>query len=57
MLASGRLARLAGTCQFGAWFGLVLRQKSAGGRSSLGHLTKRGDDDLRTELKGMVILK
>jgi transposase len=43
--------------QFGAWFALVLRWKSSGGKSSLGHITKLGDGDLRTELKGMVILK
>jgi transposase len=56
MATSGLLVQRAGARRIGAWFGLMLRQKSSGGRSSLGHITKRGDDDLRTELKGMVIL-
>jgi transposase len=34
--------------QFGAWLGLVPRQNSSGGKASLGRITKRGDDYLRT---------
>jgi transposase len=29
--------------QFGAWLGLVPKQNSSGGKASLGHITKRGD--------------
>ena len=36
--------------QFGAWLGLVPRQNSSGGKVSLGRITKRGDDYLRTLL-------
>lgn len=36
--------------QFGAWLGLVPRQTSSGGRSTLGRITKRGDIYLRTLL-------
>lgn len=36
--------------QFGAWLGLVPSQNSSGGKSSLGRITKRGDDYLRTLL-------
>lgn len=36
--------------QFGAWLGLVPSQNSSGGRASLGRITKRGDDYLRTLL-------
>ena len=36
--------------QFGAWVGLVPRQNSSGGKTSLGCITKRGDDYLRTLL-------
>jgi transposase len=36
--------------QFGAWLGLVPRQNSSGGKTSLGRITKRGDDYLRTLL-------
>ena len=36
--------------QFGAWLGLVPRQNSSGGKQSLGRITKRGDDYLRTLL-------
>jgi transposase len=35
---------------FGAWLGLVPRQNSSGGKTSLGRITKRGDDYLRTLL-------
>ena len=36
--------------QFGAWLGIVPRQNSSGGKASLGRITKRGDDYLRTLL-------
>jgi transposase len=36
--------------QFGAWLGVVPSQNSSGGKSSLGRITKRGDDYLRTLL-------
>lgn len=36
--------------QFGAWLGLVPRQRSSGGTASLGRITKRGDTYLRTML-------
>jgi transposase len=36
--------------QFGAWLGLVPRQYSSGGKTRLGHITKRGDEYLRTLL-------
>jgi transposase len=36
--------------QFGAFVGLVPRQNSSGGKASLGRITKRGDDYLRTLL-------
>jgi transposase len=36
--------------QFGARLGLVPRQNSSGGKASLGRITKRGDDYLRTLL-------
>ena len=35
---------------FYAWLGLVPRQNSSGGKASLGHITKRGDQYLRTLL-------
>ncbi len=35
---------------FGAWLGLVPSQTSSGGEASLGRITKRGDDYLRTLL-------
>jgi transposase len=34
--------------QFGAWLGLVPSQNSSGGKTSLGRITKRGNDYLRT---------
>lgn len=34
--------------QFSAWCGLVPKQHSSGGKSSLGHLSKSGNRDLRT---------
>ncbi len=36
--------------QFGAWLGIVPSQNSSGGKTSLGRITKRGDDYLRTLL-------
>ena len=36
--------------QFAAWLGLVPRQYSTGGKTRLGHITKRGDPYLRTYL-------
>jgi transposase len=36
--------------QFAAWLGLVPQQRSSGGRTSLGQITKRGDRYLRTLL-------
>lgn len=36
--------------QLGAWLGLVPRQRSSGGKSTLGRITKRGDEYLRTLL-------
>ncbi len=36
--------------QFGSWLGLVPSQNSSGGKASLGGITKRGDDYLRTLL-------
>jgi transposase len=36
--------------QFGAWLGVVPSQNSTGGKASLGRITKRGDDYLRTLL-------
>lgn len=36
--------------QFGAWLGLVPRQRSSGGKSNLGSITKRGEIYLRTLL-------
>ena len=36
--------------QFSAWLGVVPRQNSSGGKVSLGRITKRGDDYLRTLL-------
>lgn len=36
--------------QFGAWLGIVPSQNSSGGKVSLGRITKRGDEYLRTLL-------
>lgn len=36
--------------QFGAWIGLAPKQRSSGGKSQLGTITKRGDPYLRTLL-------
>ncbi|HNG55614.1 MAG TPA: IS110 family transposase [Nitrospira sp.] len=46
----GEFAQFKKASQFGAWLGLVPRQNSSGGKASLGSITKRGDDYLRTLL-------
>ncbi|QTD43920.1 IS110 family transposase [Ottowia testudinis] len=46
----GDLSQFANARQFGAWLGLVPSQNSSGGKASLGRITKRGDDYLRTLL-------
>jgi len=44
----GDFHQFSGGHQFGAWLGLVPSQNSSGGKTSLGRITKRGDDYLRT---------
>lgn len=46
----GDFAQFANARQFGSWLGLVPSQNSTGGKASLGRITKRGDDYLRTLL-------
>lgn len=46
----GDFAQFSNGRQFGAWLGLVPSQNSTGGKVSLGRITKRGDDYLRTLL-------
>jgi len=46
----GDFAQFSNARQFGAWLGLVPSQNSSGGKASLGGITKRGDDYLRTLL-------
>lgn len=46
----GEFDQFANARQFGAWLGLVPSQNSTGGKASLGRITKRGDDYLRTLL-------
>ena len=46
----GDFTQFRSGAQFGAWLGLVPRQNSTGGKTSLGRITKRGDEDLRTLL-------
>ncbi len=46
----GDFAQFKNGAQFGAWLGLVPSQNSSGGKASLGRITKRGDDYLRTLL-------
>jgi transposase len=46
----GDFAQFANARQFGAWLGLVPSQHSTGGKASLGRITKRGGDYLRTLL-------
>ncbi len=48
--AVGDFSQFKSGAQFGAWLGLVPRQNSSGGKPSLGRITKRGDDYLRTLL-------
>jgi transposase len=44
----GDFHQFKGGHQLGAWLGLVPSQNSSGGKTSLGRITKRGDDYLRT---------
>ena len=46
----GEFGQFRSGAQFGAWLGIVPRQNSSGGKASLGRITKRGDDYLRTLL-------
>lgn len=46
----GEFSQFANARQFGAWLGLVPAQNSTGGKASLGRITKRGDEYLRTLL-------
>ena len=46
----GDFHQFRGGHQLGAWLGLVPSQNSSGGKTSLGRITKRGDDYLRTLL-------
>jgi len=46
----GEFKQFNSGAQFGAWLGIVPRQNSSGGKVSLGRVTKRGDDYLRTLL-------
>jgi transposase len=46
----GEFTQFSNGAQFGAWLGLVPSQNSSGGKASLGRITKRGDDYLRTLL-------
>ena len=43
-------SQLKSGAQFGAWIGLTPRQHSRGGKNSLGGITKRGDNYLRSLL-------
>ena len=46
----GDFTQFSSGAQLGAWLGVVPSQNSSGGKTSLGHITKRGDDYLRTLL-------
>ena len=46
----GDFKQFRGGHQFSAWMGIVPRQNSSGGKTSLGRITKRGDEYLRTLL-------
>jgi transposase len=46
----GEFRQFSSGAQFGAWLGIVPSQNSSGGKASLGRITKRGDDYLRTLL-------
>jgi transposase len=48
--AVGDFRQFRNAGQFAAWLGLVPRQNSSGGKTSLGGITKRGEDYLRTLL-------
>jgi transposase len=48
--AVGDFSQFHSASQFAAWLGLVPRQNSSGGKTSLGGITKRGQDYLRTLL-------
>jgi transposase len=50
MVNVSNLTQLKTGAQFGAWLGLVPSQNSSGGKTSLGRITNRGDDYLRTLL-------
>ena len=44
----GQFKQFDSGAQFAAWLGIVPRQNSSGGKASLGRITKRGDNYLRT---------
>ena len=46
----GDFTQFKSGAQFGSWLGLVPSQNSSGGKASLGRITKRGDNYLRTLL-------
>jgi transposase len=46
----GDFTQFKSGAQFGAWLGIVPSQNSSGGKTSLGRITKRGDEYLRTLL-------
>ena len=46
----GEFRQFKNAAQFGAWLGIVPSQNSSGGKTSLGRITRRGDDYLRTLL-------
>ena len=46
----GDFTQFSSGAQLGAWLGVVPSQNSSGGKVSLGRITKRGDDYLRTLL-------
>jgi transposase len=46
----GEFKQFSSGAQFGAWLGIVPAQHSSGGKTSLGRITKRGDEYLRTLL-------
>jgi len=46
----GQFEQFKNGAQFGSWLGVVPSQNSSGGKASLGRITKRGDEYLRTLL-------
>jgi transposase len=46
----GEFKQFRNGAQFGSWLGVVPSQNSSGGKTSLGRITKRGDEYLRTLL-------